>query len=167
MKTITIGRSSKCDIIIPDSSISRIHAEISRNGNEFVYHDMGKNGSTINGRIIHNEKIIIAPGTTILLANRIPLPWEKIYAMLPGQGIIPSEDETYFGQASYNHPPMYVCQQKEDRLGFGWGILAFLIPLAGWIMYFVWRDETPKKARDAGLVGTISFVLNMLALLSY
>lgn len=30
MRTITIGRSNKCDIIIPDESVSSIHAEIMR-----------------------------------------------------------------------------------------------------------------------------------------
>lgn len=167
MKKLTIGRSSSCDIIIPDNNISRIHAEISRNGNEFIYHDMGKNGSNINGRIIHNERVIIAPGTTVLLANRIPLPWGQIYAMLPGAGNIPSEHETVFGHISNNQPPIYIQHNKEDRLGFGWGLLAFLIPLAGWIMYFCWREETPKRAGNAGLIGTISFILNLLAIFCY
>ena len=128
---------------------------------------MGKNGSNINGRIIHNERVIIAPGTTVLLANRIPLPWGQIYAMLPGAGNIPSEHETVFGHISNNQPPIYIQHNKEDRLGFGWGLLAFLIPLAGWIMYFCWREETPKRAGNAGLIGTISFILNLLAIFCY
>lgn len=162
MRKLTIGRSSSCDIIIPDNNVSRVHAEISRNGNEFVYHDMGKNGSTINGRIIHNERVIIAPGTTVLLANRIPLPWGQIYSMLPGGSNVPSEQETHVGHVPQNQGPVYVQPYKEDRLGFGWGLLAFLIPLAGWIMYFCWKEETPKRAGNAGLIGTISFILNLL-----
>lgn len=164
MRKLTIGRSSQCDIIIPDDNVSRVHAEISRNGNEFIYHDLGKNGSNINGRIIHNERVIIAPGTNVLLANRVPLPWGQIYAMLPGGGNIPSEQETHVGNPA---PVRYVQPYKEDRLGFGWGLLAFLIPLAGWIMYFSWKEETPKRAGNAGLIGTISFVLNLIAMFSY
>lgn len=159
MRTITIGRSSKCDIIIPDDSVSRIHAEISRNGNEFIYRDMGKNGTNIGGRIIHNERVSIAPGASVLLANRVPLPWAQIYAMLPGQGNVPSEQSTHID--IWPNAPV-----EEDKLGVGWGILAFIIPIAGWIMYFVWRDETPKRASLAGVLGTISFVANLISILS-
>lgn len=167
MRTITIGRSNKCDIVIPDESVSRIHAEIMRNGNEFVYRDMGKNGTNIGGRMIHNKRVAIAPGTTVLLANRIPLPWAQVYAMLPGQGYTPSEQSTradawgYSASSKERQTP-----DKEDKLGIGWGILAFIIPLAGWIMYFVWKDETPKRASLAGTLGTISFVINIISILS-
>lgn len=160
MRTITIGRSSKCDIIIPDDSVSRIHAEISRNGNEFIYHDMGKNGSNIGGRMIHNERVSIAPGATVLLANRVPLPWAQVYAMLPGQGNVPSEQPTHvYGRQIQASP-------QEDKLGIGWGILAFIIPIAGWIMYIAWKDETPKRASLAGALGTISFIINVISVLS-
>lgn len=167
MKKLTIGRSRSCDIIIPDNNVSRIHAEISRNGNEFVYSDMSKNGSTIGGRIIHNERVIIAPGTTVLLANRIPLPWGQIYSMLPGVGNVPSEQETHIGHISQNQPPAEVYHYEEDRLSFGWGLLAFLVPIAGWIMFFCWRKETPKRAGIAGIIGTISFILNLMAVFCY
>lgn len=165
MKTITVGRSNKCDIIIPDESVSRIHAEISRNGNEFIYRDLGKNGTNIGGRMIHNERVAIAPGTTVLLANRIPLPWAQVYAMLPGQGNIPSEQIT--GSIAWNSSGSSEAREipyKNDKLGVGWGILAFLIPLAGWIMYFAWKDETPKRASLAGIIATIAFVINLIIL---
>lgn len=169
MRKLTIGRSSRCDIIIPDNNVSRVHAEISRNGNEFIYHDLGKNGSTINGRIIHNERVIIAPGTNVLLANRIPLPWGQIYAMLPGTNNIPSEQETQYVYPNVNHVVSGHRSESynDDSLGIGWGLLAFFIPLAGWIMYFVWKDETPKRANTAGIIGIVSFIINLLAVLSY
>lgn len=159
MKTITIGRSSKCDIIIPDNNISRIHAEISRHGNEFIYRDMSKNGTNVGGRMIHNEKVAIAPGSSVLLSNRIPLPWGQIYTMLPVGGCVPSEQSTNICNYQTNTP------SKEDKLGAGWAILAFLIPLAGWIMYFVWKEETPRRASSAGLIGTISFAINVISIL--
>jgi uncharacterized membrane protein YukC len=64
--------------------------------------------------------------------------------------------------------PQYNINQQRisnEGIGFGLGLLAFLIPLAGWIMYFVWKDETPKRAGQAGLIGTISFILGILSLL--
>lgn len=164
MKIITIGRNRECDIVIPDDNVSRIHARISRNGNEFIYHDISRNGSSIGGLMIRNERVAIAPGTAVLLANRIPLPWEQVYLMLPGHGNIPQQS---LHVDNDNVPYMRHktdCGQ-EDKLGIGWGILAFLIPLAGWIMYFAWKEKTPKRASLAGVIGIISFVINLISII--
>ena len=47
MKTITIGRSSKCDIVVPYEGVSRIHAEISITGNQYIFKDLSTNGSSL------------------------------------------------------------------------------------------------------------------------
>ena len=86
MKTITIGRV-ECDIIISDSSISRKHATISLVNGQYVYNDISKNGTTINGRVYQNEKVVITPGTPIYLANKVPLPWAQILMLLPNSPV--------------------------------------------------------------------------------
>ena len=68
--SITIGRSSHCDIIVPDDRVSREHARISLVGGEYVYEDLSKNGSVIGGRVIHG-RATVAPGAEILLAGRV------------------------------------------------------------------------------------------------
>jgi len=161
--TITIGRSSSCDIIIPHEKVSREHARVSIVGGQYVYEDVGKNGSVIGGRIIHGQKVTVAAGTEILLAGKVPLPWAQIYSMLPLQGVRPFE-----GATNYNHPagsPNNV-HIEEDSISAGWGILAFLIPLAGWIMYFVWKDESPHKASQASTIAWIGFAINVIIALS-
>jgi len=40
-------------------------------------------------------------------------------------------------------------EPKEEGLGVGLTILAFCIPLAGIILYFVNKDKAPKKAQTA------------------
>ena len=58
--TITIGRISQCvDFCIPMDGISRIHAEITHNGNEYYVTDMGStNGTYVNSMRIHNPTIL-------------------------------------------------------------------------------------------------------------
>lgn len=45
-----------------------------------------------------------------------------------------------------------------DAPSFGFGLLGFFVPLAGLILYLIWKDQTPLKAASAGkgaLIGVI------------
>lgn len=162
--TITIGRSSHCDIIIPNDSVSREHARVSIVGGNYVYEDVGKNGSVIGGRVIHGQRVTIAAGTDVLLAGKVPLPWAQIYSMIPLKGVRPYENETHY-EPVQNNSPQYVYVTDES-IGVGYGILAFLIPIAGWIMYFIWKDDSPKKASQANTIAWISFAINIIGVLA-
>ena len=50
---VTLGRSPKCDIIIDNLGVSRVHSQIERNGDVFILRDMKSN----NGTFVHCEKI--------------------------------------------------------------------------------------------------------------
>lgn len=158
MKTITIGRV-ECDIIISDSSISRKHATISLVNGQYVYNDISKNGTTINGRVYQNEKVVITPGTPIYLANKVPLPWAQILMLLPNSPVKvqghhnPYEYETVVGQVPVKH---------EDSIGAGWGILSFLFPIIGFILYFVWKDTANYKAKQAANIAWISIAISFV-----
>lgn len=162
--TITIGRSSHCDIIIPNGSVSREHARMSIVGGNYVYEDVGKNGSVIGGRVIHGQRITVAAGAEILLAGKVPLPWAQIYAMLPLRGVRPYDGDTHY-EPVHSDPSQYVYVTDES-IGVGYGILAFLIPIAGWIMYFAWKDDSPKKASQANTIAWVSFVINLLGIIA-
>lgn len=45
---------------------------------------------------------------------------------------------------------------------FGWAVLGFFIPLAGWILYFVWKNDKPGDANMAGIGGLVGFGVNLL-----
>jgi pSer/pThr/pTyr-binding forkhead associated (FHA) protein len=70
-KTVLIGRTDQCDIIINDSSVSRKHASIESKDGRFLLQDLkSTNGTQVNGESIdvhllsHGDKIRI--GRTVL-----------------------------------------------------------------------------------------------------
>lgn len=165
--SITIGRSSSCDIIVPDDKVSRVHARIHRSGSNYVYESLGRNGSVIGGRVYSCGKVVVAPGTEILMAGRIPVPWGRIYTLMPLSGANVYGGETHAGGGGVIQPPPPVPVIRDKSIGIGWGILAFILPVAGWIMYFVWRDEYPRKASQAATIAWISFGLRVFSFLFY
>lgn len=54
----------------------------------------------------------------------------------------------------------------EDKPNVGLNILAVLFPIVGIILYFVWKNNTPKKAKSiltCGLVGWgVAILLNII-----
>ena len=59
------------------------------------------------------------------------------------------------GQPAYGNP----APAANDSGSIGWGILGFIIPIVGIILYFVWRNTKPNSAKAAGLGAAISVVL--------
>lgn len=54
---VVIGRLPECEVNLSDPNISRRHAEVRRNGNEFVLADLGStNGTRVNGAQITGER---------------------------------------------------------------------------------------------------------------
>lgn len=157
--TVTIGRSSSCDIIVPNESVSREHARVSIVGGDYVYEDVGKNGSVIGGRVVRGERIAVAPGTEILLAGKVPLPWTQVYQLLPLHGSRPFEGSTSI-QPTPAYPAYLQPADRGDSLEIWIGILSFLVPIVGLILYFSWKKEHPNKARQALTAAGVGFTLN-------
>lgn len=66
-KTI-IGRRSDCAIVIPSKGVSRQHASIEMQGNEYVIQDLeSANGTFVNGKRI--TSVPLAPGDQIAFDN--------------------------------------------------------------------------------------------------
>jgi pSer/pThr/pTyr-binding forkhead associated (FHA) protein len=84
MKVITIGRDESCDIVINNPRVSRVHANIFRQGQAYVYRDSSSNGTRINGLLLRQSDMRISPGDSVLLADTEPLPWHKVQNLLPG-----------------------------------------------------------------------------------
>ena len=56
--------------------------------------------------------------------------------------------------------------EQKDEKSMGMSVLGFFFPLIGLILYLVWKDKTPLKAKSAGKGASIgwitSFALGML-----
>lgn len=62
---------------------------------------------------------------------------------------------------------VYIKQpdNKYDRLGcWMWG-LCILIPILGLILYFIWKEEYPEKARSVVKASIIGFSINLMLIM--
>jgi hypothetical protein len=67
-QTIVIGRSDECDVVLVDPGASRRHAEVRREGDEWVILDLGStNGTELNGRRVNRHRL--SPGDRILIGG--------------------------------------------------------------------------------------------------
>lgn len=151
MKTITIGRVG-CDIILSDDSISRNHATITLVNGQYLYNDISKNGTLVNGRVYKNETIVLAPGTPVYLSGKVPLPWPQVLMLL--SDTVVADDSPVATEAELN---INDYNKSNMPLNIGIGVLSFIVPLVGFILFFVWKKDYPLKAKQALVVASISF----------
>ncbi|MDQ3262255.1 MAG: FHA domain-containing protein [Myxococcota bacterium] len=56
--SVAIGRTSDCDVILYDPGVSRKHARIFKEGEEYFVEDLGSsNGTKVNGSVIKKQKL--------------------------------------------------------------------------------------------------------------
>lgn len=71
---ITIGRTSNNDIVIPDTSVSRLHAYVKRDGERWLVADAGsKNGSWLAGKALAARKERPLPSRAVLRIGDVDL----------------------------------------------------------------------------------------------
>src|ERR1041385_1934090 len=77
---VTIGRSARNDLCIPDPFASRVHAEVRSEGDEFFLQDLGSaNGTLYNGSVVEAPITLarggrIQIGETEIVFNDSPFP---------------------------------------------------------------------------------------------
>jgi serine phosphatase RsbU (regulator of sigma subunit) len=71
---LVIGRSSKCDLSIPDRFLSRRHARLYRDDDAWLVEDLGsRNGTFVNGRRVERPQAV-GPGDVLTMsASRVEL----------------------------------------------------------------------------------------------
>lgn len=73
---IVLGRDAKNDIVINDPEVSRKHARLIKNGDDYFYEDL----SSTNGSFIQGQRLstitLLKPGMTINIGETIALDYE-------------------------------------------------------------------------------------------
>ena len=71
----TIGRGLDCDLVIASPQVSRRHAEVRRDGENYLLVDLSKNGVLLNGERVspagalkHGDEIVL-PGMTLVFQS--------------------------------------------------------------------------------------------------
>jgi hypothetical protein len=53
-------------------------------------------------------------------------------------------------------------QETPDNGGFLWGLLGCCVPIAGLVLFLVWKDIKPKTARAVGIGALVSVCIGVL-----
>ena len=85
---ITIGRSARNDLCIPDPFASRVHAEVRHEGDEYFLHDLGSaNGTLYNGAVV-NAPITLTRGGRIQIGETEIVFNDSVYPLSSGATMI-------------------------------------------------------------------------------
>lgn len=55
-----------------------------------------------------------------------------------------------------------VTPAKNDSSAFGFGVLGFFFPLVGLILWLVWKDDRPKRAKASGIGALIGVIVGFI-----
>lgn len=170
--SVSIGRGIENDIVVDHMDVSRKHLIITgmsvplTGGREnFILEitDVGStNGTGINGRLLRNDTVSIDyVGTLnlpeILLAGKpeLSINWKEVMSVLREKGWSPVyEDEI-------TSPPPF-SPEPEQNLSVVLCIISLIVPIIGWVLWGVYRHDSPRKAKKAALFGWIGFVINII-----
>lgn len=83
----------------------------------------------------------------------------------PSYNYAPNYNQPPYGNGQYygGQPPYgYNAPNPKDVSSAGFNALSFFIPLVGLILYLVWKDETPKRAKAVGKWALISVIVRVV-----
>ena len=79
------------------------------------------------------------------------------YQQPPYQQAPPYQQPPYQQAPPYQQPPMEV-----DAPNTGFAILSFFFPMVGFVLWLVWKDKTPLKAKSCGKGALISVIVSVV-----
>lgn len=107
---LTIGREPSSDIVINDPEVSRRHARLFLQGQNYVIEDYGStNGTSVNGQRLVGP-YILRPGEMVTLGENTHLLFEEMFAD-PNVTRVSAINQPVAAQA--NHGPVYAAPQPQ------------------------------------------------------
>jgi sigma-B regulation protein RsbU (phosphoserine phosphatase) len=115
--TAVIGRSSKADVVLADSLVSRMHARLFRKDDAWYVEDLGSRNTTLLNDRPLGEPAIVRPGDVIRLAGSrlIVEPAEKETAA--GDGLVGGADERLPGGTVLRSATLLLSPRPEPSGG--------------------------------------------------
>lgn len=74
----------------------------------------------------------------------------------------PFENNQQNNNPNQTYDPYHVNQEKVDESKSGLNVLSFIFPIVGFILYLVWKNEYPIKAKSCGKWAIIGFVVSLV-----
>lgn len=71
------------------------------------------------------------------------------------------------GAKSQNVSATQSQQTDSEGSTVGWGILGFFIPIVGFILWLIWKDEHPARVKSAGIGCLVSICLGVVGVILY
>lgn len=172
--TISVGRSN-CDITFSGEYVSGHHLDILWEVQNEVSHkvtikDHSTNGTGVNGRKINNESysFIVNQSVKSLMKDCSSLPqvmisglasyildWKEVLNILFEKMDLPT---SVIDDIDDEPDPKPI---NSEDVTVGYGILCFVIPIAGWILGFIWKKEYPVKSKSANKLAWYGFIFNI------
>jgi DNA-binding response OmpR family regulator len=163
-QVLTIGRGDDNDIVLPDRSISRHHAEIRRAGSAYAVHDLNsKNGVFVNGTrvtgsqsLANDDRIQLSPRYSLCFVDA-----EATAPMIEGHGDVLLDQDTcqVWVKGVELDPPLSGAQFR---------LLQFLLQTPGCVhsrdslRTIAWPDQNPSGISDEAINSLIRRLRNRL-----
>ncbi len=71
-------------------------------------------------------------------------------------------NQQQYGPYGPQQSPQQYGPRPDDHPSFGYGCLGYFIPIVGLILYLVWKNDYPLKAKSAGKGALISVIVNVV-----
>lgn len=126
-----IGREKRCDLVVPERSVSRLHAEIAIVGSQYLLRDLGRGGTKVNGKQL-SEPHKLRVGDTIEIGSS-----EFVFARRPADAsdLIQPNDITPI-ISNVEDAPTMVALRRGGSSWFTWVLLLIAIGAAAALVVF-------------------------------
>lgn len=79
----------------------------------------------------------------------------------------PQQAQQFNGVQGATCTQTQTSSNSDDDGAAGWGLLGFFIPIVGFILWLVWKNDYPKRSRAAGIGCLVSVCVSVVAVILY